>query len=1354
MKKRLSRLGTLCLLLMLSMISKAETVTAIWDFHSADGNYYAAGSAHVEGSVGTLNATASNGSIIALTVDATNGKLNSRGSGDAQFNAKTIIRVPVISAEDVVTVVSYPGYHNYTIGGTAAEADTENHTATPAEAATGYVEIVGTGGSYLYSIAVAQKEGGATPVVINYDDVTAEWDFLNNLPAGIQDNTNYQGVEADIPSTVEGIVMHVNAINGKLYCVGRKNAQMNPGTILQIPVKSTKDVVTVTGYPGYSHYAINGVEATTDETSHRATAAEVAKGYVEVTATAGNNYIYSVKVVQASPYQEKVLYSTNFSDWTKASAAKTASTVEQQTKYSHETLTFNLFDTAVDPAGVNSKFNSGNPLGWLMASKSDDPYIQTSKLASVTKVRFVHAATGGNRGWKLEAKGDGDTDWVTISNSVANPAGWCEVNADVNRSNVELRWTNLNASQNAYMFELDIYGMVDMSKTPALGSFKVNGTDYAAADIFEEGTDGTMVATVEVSKKETMISASNPLTDITADNGEIGEITYKSEGTGAIVTIPVTANGETLTYVLTVNQKPDFTLTYYDADGTTIIGKQTVEKDAKIEEFAFDGSSATVADGKKFRGWHIATSGSKNRKFTVDEVITENTNLYALVTTIETTDPKARYEFELNDPYFYAEDHEAFASEGSGKYHDNQHGWEFNKGDQIKLLIGGKGYIKLGLCQYGNSGTIKLLDPDGEEVASINAKVSSDGAAGTMMYNGAAGEITLVFDNNNYLHNIAIVNMTEEPFAKDGDWYTVKAGDAASLLTTLEIANGSTSADKRTYIYIPNGTYDLGEKCLTQVSGQNISLIGESMDGVIIQNHPTAEGIGITATILNTSSNLYMQDLTLKNCLDYFNSTSAGRAVAFQDKGKLTICKNVKLLSYQDTYYSNGSGQFYWETSEIHGVVDYMCGGGDVYYNKCTLVNESRTVAPKGGSVTMTAPYPGDSDKFGYVFESCTIENLSKDFNFGRSWGGNSKLAFLNTIINQPDEIIKTRFTTGGMNTLAYAFFEYNSMDKDGNVVSPASNVLTFTKDKNSKTYETILKEEEAAAFAYDKLFTTWDPRSLSAQAPMPTFVKLEGTTLTWSENNADKMWAVLKNGDVVAFTTTASYTIDDAEAQYAVRAANKMGGLSEAVAAGAYATVTVADPGYATFFDSENNYKIPAGLKAKVVTAATTSALTYAELNDIIPAGTAVMLESVEKAGGEYTLPITNGKAAYTGANLLKGSDVATTTTADEQSLFYKLTYGSSKTAQQGTFGWFWGAADGGAFQIEGHRAWLAIPEQQAAAVRAYIIGGSGPGTTAIRNIETEDATDGEFYNLQGQRTYAPGKGIYIHNNKKVIIK
>ena len=128
----------------------------------------------------------------------------------------------------------------------------------------------------------------------------------------------------------------------------------------------------------------------------------------------------------------------------------------------------------------------------LMAAKSDNPYIITSKLASVTKVHFIHGATGGNRGWKLWAKGDGDADWVILSESVANPAAGCEVTCDVNRTNCQLKFTNITTNQNAYLLQLDIYGNVDMSLTPSLGTFSYNNETYHAADIFEETSAGVL----------------------------------------------------------------------------------------------------------------------------------------------------------------------------------------------------------------------------------------------------------------------------------------------------------------------------------------------------------------------------------------------------------------------------------------------------------------------------------------------------------------------------------------------------------------------------------------------------------------------------------------------------------------------------------------------------------------------------------------------------------------------------------------------------------------------------------------------------------------------------------------------
>jgi pectin methylesterase-like acyl-CoA thioesterase len=981
-------------------------------------------------------------------------------------------------------------------------------------------------------------------------DVTAEWNFKSDLPEGICAATNYQGVEVDVPSTVEGIVMHVDATNGKLYCIDRNNAQFNQGTILRIPVTTTKDTVTVSGYPGYYAYSIGGVEATEAETVHRATAAEAAQGYVEVVSTSNNCYINGVKVVQVSMVQDKLLYSADFSTWTKTSASTKVTKVEQSTKYSHENLTFSIYDTEINPAGSNSKFNNGKELGWLMAAKKEDPYILTSTLASVSTVRFVHAATGSNRGWKMWAKGDGDEDWVVISETVANPSGWCEVNAEVNRTNVQLKWTNLVSSQNAYMFELDIHGLVDFSKTPTLGSFKVNGTKYDVADIFAEQADGTNAATVEVPKTQSMISAENPLTDIEVENGEITKTEYvlAADGLSATATIVVEANGATATYVATFVFKPDFTVTYVNVDGK-VIGTQTVEKDSTISAFAYGESDVTVADGQKFRGWFVAAKGG--RKYTEAEVITSDLSIYAVVTDIETESATARYSYNLKDLYFDADDHEAFNPEGTGAFHDATHGWAFSNGDKINVLVGGHAYILLDLCTYTKSGaTVAISNAAGEQLASISATISTDGGSNTYEYEGEAGVLTLTFDNTTYVHALTIVNDANKSIVvSDNGYYVVEAGNADNFLKTLEIANAKSSKDARTYIFLPDGTYDLGETCLTKVSGSNISIIGQSMDNTIIMNTAPEEGIGVSATLLVTGSNVYFQDLTLKNALDYYNSSTAGRAVCLQDKGSRTICKNVKLLSYQDTYYSNAASQFYFETSEIHGVVDYICGGGDVYFNKCKLVNESRSTSPKNGSVTIAAPYTDASNKFGYVFESCTIENLAKEFNFGRAWGGVPRLAYLNTTINQPKEITSTRFTAAGMNEAADKFVEYNSVDSEGNVVSPSTNVVKFTKDKTTNEMETILTADEASEYSLDKVFTDWTPAELAAQVA-PTSVGNKNGEISWEAVEGAKAYAVVVDGTVEAIVEGTSYTVDADAKTVAVRAANAMGGFGEAVVA------------------------------------------------------------------------------------------------------------------------------------------------------------------------------------------------------------
>ena len=363
-------------------------------------------------------------------------------------------------------------------------------------------------------------------------------------------------------------------------------------------------------------------------------------------------------------------------------------------------------------------------------------------------------------------------------------------------------------------------------------------------------------------------------------------------------------------------------------------------------------------------------------------------------------------------------------------------------------------------------------------------KAETDGGEQTFQYNGKAGWLTITFPEGAYIHNVTVANVVDfVEYNETSGYFEIPAGDVSSFLLALKAAASKEGAK----IFLPDGTYDLGTTTLTTINGKNISIIGESMEGTVILNYPPldAEGIGVTATLLNRSENLYLQDLTLRNAMPY-NGKETGRAVALQDKGKNTICKNVYLDSRQDTYYSNNtSAYFYFEDGEIHGVVDYVCGGGDVYFNRVKFVNEPQKNA--------TIAAPNGAKKFGYVMNNCTIETLCSEFNFGRSWGTYSGLAWLNTTINQPARLAKSRFTISGMNCAADKFVEYNTMDANGKVISPASNEINFTHSSGNKKYETILTAVQAADYSLDKVFPDWRPEEIAAQTEYTANENLEG---------------------------------------------------------------------------------------------------------------------------------------------------------------------------------------------------------------------------------------------------------------------
>ena len=278
----------------------------------------------------------------------------------------------------------------------------------------------------------------------------------------------------------------------------------------------------------------------------------------------------------------------------------------------------------------------------------------------------------------------------------------------------------------------------------------------------------------------------------------------------------------------------------------------------------------------------------------------------------------------------------------------------------------------------------------------------------------------------------------------------VKKGDVASLLEAIDQANkqNADSLSERIYILIPDGLYDLKTTALTTIKGHNISLVGQSMYFTIIRNAPPIEmeGIDKTATILNTGSGLYMQDLTLQNDLNYYQAGFAGRGVAFQDQGTRTICNHVR-------------------------------GDGDAYFDLCSIVTERRSADGSGRNV-IAAPRTSQT-KWGYVFMNCDIYNRDSDFQYARGWRETPRCVWINTRLMTPEKLKEPRFEPKGMRTIKSYFKEYNTKDADGENITPKSNVVTFTLNGEENAVETILTKQEAKQYQLNNIFPDWKPRNI-----------------------------------------------------------------------------------------------------------------------------------------------------------------------------------------------------------------------------------------------------------------------------------
>ena len=384
---------------------------------------------------------------------------------------------------------------------------------------------------------------------------------------------------------------------------------------------------------------------------------------------------------------------------------------------------------------------------------------------------------------------------------------------------------------------------------------------------------------------------------------------------------------------------------------------------------------------------------------------------------------------------------------------------------------------------------------------------------------------------------------------------TVSELDAALEAVQASNPTSNKSAARKT-IFIKNGDYDLGEvkdgdnyQTVRWLNANNVSLIGESRDGVIIHGYST----GISNPVLNLryGQGFYLQDLTVKNTRDYGNGLfNGGVAVAIYG-GDKTIMKNVRMLSNQDTQVTGHRA--YFEDCAIHGTVDFICGGGDNFYYHTDLVMENR------GGNCITAPSTNSSQQWGYVFDECAIKAVDAaaaasnegSYYLGRPWQGEPRAYFLNTDM----QVLCHADGWTSMSTLPTHFYEYNTLH-NGSAVNLSSRINSPT---STNTYTPILSASQAAEFTVHNVLggtDAWDAQADAAQVAAPQNISANARTLKWNAVADALLYVVLKDGAYVANTTSTTYNAT-ADGVYTVKAANKFGGLGAASAAVTISTGT-----------------------------------------------------------------------------------------------------------------------------------------------------------------------------------------------------
>lgn len=444
-------------------------------------------------------------------------------------------------------------------------------------------------------------------------------------------------------------------------------------------------------------------------------------------------------------------------------------------------------------------------------------------------------------------------------------------------------------------------------------------------------------------------------------------------------------------------------------------------------------------------------------------------------------------------------------------------------------------------------------------------------------------------------------------------------GEDGSLDDAIKAANADNGTD-RYLIFVPDGEYQLtGNESLehrynitsdgawpcdgdgkavtdeemktkynyqngmTQVTRQKVSIIGQSREGVMVWNKPIVEGISYTATIHvgGSAVDFYAEDFSMENRFPYWSSmgggSGAGRAVVLWDQGQRTTLKNVSMMSWQDTYYSSNTNDYYrgyFENCQLGGVVDWVCGDGNIWFEKCDIIIRDRS----GNNIA--APSQEVTQQWGYVFNECNVkpelpldqtENLKdKTWTLARPWANSPEKSPAITYIKTKMYVLPRDQGWGVMTgNSVLRFHENHSMDGGGTVLSLGARTLAAALP-GAGSDDCVMNDADAAKYTIQNVLggtDSYTPKERTIQIDAASGdvanrdainsevwddnIELDDDRLRWDgyENALcyfifkyeNEKWVYKSN---VTETSISLDQVNLGAGTYCVRAANQYGGL------------------------------------------------------------------------------------------------------------------------------------------------------------------------------------------------------------------